>query len=350
LKPGYKKNIKKDLKKNKNISIMFTVEKMGVKYEFTIKFIIKDFGLQIKNLSSNQKNKKYLLAKIVQIIAFKNHNEKQSSTRFHYVDFPLPIKNNIPEKPSVSIVIPAYIKNKKDIANIENLLQSIEKQTIKPDHVIIVDDCSPVQYPFSKRIQLFKQPKNSGPAKARNLGKQIAVENQSDIIAFTDTDCLLSENWIEIIIRSFHNLNDFQILSGNTISYDKNWLGIYQNINGTLNGRKFKDSERLLYGTTANLAITKEVAERINFNEVFPLAAGEDIEFCYRANQIGFAIKHISVMKIFHNYGYNNNLLHDLKLFYKQFKRYEKGQDTLLVEVPEYYTYFDNTIEIQASI
>ena len=311
---------------------------------------LKNLRLLIKNLSSDQKNAKFLLAKIVQIIAFKNHNERQRDAQFHYIDFPLPIKNNIPQKPSVSVVIPVYIKTKKDIADIENLLQSIKRQTSKPDTVIIVDDCSPVQYSFFEGIQVFRQSKNSGPAKARNLGKQIAVENQSDIIAFTDTDCILSENWIEIITRSFHKQKDFQILSGNTISYDRNWLGIYQDINGTLNGRKFKDSERLLYGTTANLAITKVVAEKINFNEVFSLAAGEDIEFCYRANQIGFAIKHISAMKIFHNYGYNDNLLHDLKLFYKQFKRYEKGQDTLLIEVPEYYTYFGNTIEIQASL
>jgi len=117
-----------------------------------------------------------------------------------------------------------------------------------------------------------------------------------------------------------------------------------------LNGRKFKDSERLLYGTTANLAITKEVAGTIDFSESFPLAAGEDIEFCFRANQEGFAIKHISEMEVFHNYGYKDGLWHNLKSSCWQFKRYGQGETVLLTEIPEYYAYFDETEEIQARI
>jgi GT2 family glycosyltransferase len=204
-----------------------------------------------------------------------------------------------------------------------------------------------IQFPPPPTNLLFVGNKtNSGPAKARNLGKKIALENNSDIIAFTDTDCILSENWIETIINSFQNKKEFQILSGNTVSFDKNWFGVYHNLNGTLNGRKFKNSENLLYGTTANLAITKEVAQNIDFSEDFPLAAGEDIEFCFRANQAGFAITHIPQMIVFHNYGYANNLLKSLKLFYCQFKRYGQGEVTLLQKVPEYYAYFDKTEEI----
>jgi glycosyltransferase involved in cell wall biosynthesis len=305
-----------------------------------------------EKLSYNPYRIKFLATKFVEIIAFKKHSSKQNSKifQFQYVDFPLPINNNISENPIVSIVVPTYIRNQKDLTDIENLLHSIEKQTVMPKNIIVIDDCSPIEYSFPKEIQVFRQAINFGPAEARNWGKHIAVENKSDIIAFTDTDCILSENWIETIIYGFQNSRDFQILSGNTISYDKNWFGIYHNINGTLNGRKFKDSERLLYGTTANLAITKEVAEAINFSEEFPLAAGEDIEFCYRANQYGFAIKHISIMKLSHNYGYSSNLWKNLKSFSRQFKRYGQGETVLLTEVPEYYAYFDRTEEIQATI
>jgi glycosyltransferase involved in cell wall biosynthesis len=301
-----------------------------------------------EKLKHNPHRTKFLCTKIVEIIAFKRHSSKQNNKKFQYVDFPQAIQNNISDSPTISIVVPTYIKNQKDITDIENLLQSIEKQTIKPSNVIIIDDCSPIQYDFPQFITFFRQEQNAGPAKSRNKGKNLAVEMKSDIIAFTDSDCILSENWIAIIIKSFEEFKDFQILSGNTISYDKNWFGTYHNVNGTLNGRKFKDSDRLLYGTTANLAITQQVAVQCSFNEKFPLAAGEDIELCFRANQGGFAVKHIPQMIIFHNYGYTKKLWRNLKSFSRQFKRYGQGEAVLVKEIPEYYAYFDKTEEIQA--
>jgi GT2 family glycosyltransferase len=98
------------------------------------------------------------------------------------------------------------------------------------------------------------------------------------------------------------------------------------------------------------LAITRQVAENISFNEEFPLAAGEDIDFCFQANQNGFAIKHIPQMVVFHNYGYSNNFWKNIKSFYRQFKRYGLGEKVLLNEIPEYYAYFDNTEEITAIV
>ena len=301
-----------------------------------------------EKLSQNPYRVKFLLTKFVEIIAFKQHSSKQNDKIYQYVEFPQPITNDISKNPIVSIIVPTYIRNQKDINDIENLLQSIIKQTVKPDNVIVIDDYSPISHSFPENIQVYRQTENSGPAKARNWGKQIAVENESDIIAFTDTDCILSENWIETIIKSLQQSKDFHILSGNIISYDKNWFGMYHNINGTLNGRKFKNSERLLYGTTANLATTRQVAINIDFSEEFPLAAGEDIEFCFRANQNGLAIKYISQMIVFHNYGYTKGIWGNLKSFIRQFKRYGQGEITLLKEIPEYYAYFDKTEEITA--
>ena len=238
------------------------------------------------------------------------------------------------------------MKNEKDKQDLSNLISSIEKQTLKPNEIIIIDDCSPINFTFPENIKVERLQKNSGPAKARNLGKKIAINKGSDIIAFTDTDCILSENWVSTIIQSFLADKNFQILSGNTPAFDKCWFGTYHNINGTLNGRQFKNSERLLYGTTANLALTREVAEKVNFNEEFPIAAAEDIEFCFNANKQGFAIKHVPTMTIFHNYGYNGQLFKNLKQFRQQFKKYGQGEKILLGLIPNYYAYFDRTNEI----
>ncbi|RMG80434.1 MAG: glycosyltransferase family 2 protein [Bacteroidetes bacterium] len=298
-----------------------------------------------KKLSGKPYRYKFLLTKTVEVFTFKSHSGN-SSKKQSYFDFPAPKKNSVPDNPKLSIVIPIFIKSYKDKKDLSNLLQSIEKQSMKPREVIVIDDCSPINVIFPETIKVCRLEQNSGPAKARNIGKNIAIENGSDIIAFTDTDCILSEHWISTIIQSFLDYKDFQIISGDTPAYDQSWFGTYHNINGTLNGRQLKNSERLLYGTTANLAITREVAENIDFNENFPIAAGEDIEFCFKANKQGFAIKYIPTMTVFHNFGYNGQLIKDLKLFRQQFKKYGNGEKILLKIIPNYYAYFDKTEEI----
>lgn len=302
-----------------------------------------------EKLKGNPYRFKFILTKTIEVFTFKSHGGN-GSNRHNYFDFPSPIENVVPKNPKISIVVPTFLTTDKDIRDITKLLQSIEKQTLRPNSVIIIDDCSPIKFPFPQNVTVKRLDSNAGPATARNIGKRIAIDNCSDIIAFTDTDCILSETWGETISKSFLENREFQILSGDTPAYDKGWFGTYHNINGTLNGRQIKQTNRLLYGTTANMAITKQVAEQIDFNETFPNAAGEDIEFCFRANQKGFAISYLSTMTVFHNFGYNGQLFKNLKRFRHQFKKYGQGEKLLLNEIPNYYAYFDKTEEIKTKI
>ena len=288
---------------------------------------------------------KFLLTKTVEVFTFKSHSGN-GSNKLNYFDFPTPIKNTVPDNPKISIVIATYVKTEKDKQDLSKLIKSIEKLTLQPNEVIIVDDCSPINFNLPESLKVERLQKNSGPAKARNIGKKIALVSGSDIIAFTDTDCILSENWVSTIMKSFVENKDFQILSGDTPAFDNSWFGTYHNINGTLNGRELKNSERLLYGTTANLAVTREVAEQVDFNENFPIAAAEDIEFCFNANRQGFAIKYVPTMTVFHNYGYNGQLFKNLQRFREQFKKYGQGETILLKIIPNYYAYFERTNEI----
>ncbi|MBI3518082.1 MAG: glycosyltransferase [Bacteroidetes bacterium] len=302
-----------------------------------------------EKLSGNQHRKKFIITKMVEVFTFKSYSGRYKD-RYDYKEFPQPKYNAVPSDPVFSIVIPAYIATEQDRCNIKNLLSSIEGQTLKPAFIIIVDDCSPIKYEYQGNISVNRLERNSGPAKARNIGKEIALQFRSDIIAFADTDCILNEEWVKTITDNFLNEKQFNILSGNTVSFDNHWYGTYHNINGTLNGRVIKNSDRLLYGTTANLAVTAEVAREINFNENFPFAAGEDIEFCFQANKKGFSIKHVSAMLVEHNFGYSKNPYHSFKKFRSLFKKYGAGEKILLKQVPEYYTYFDQTNEIPVSL
>ncbi|MEO1263503.1 MAG: glycosyltransferase [Bacteroidota bacterium] len=299
-----------------------------------------------ENLKGHKDRNKFLITKLVEAFAFRSpaYAIKEKAV---FVDFPKGRKHELPIKPTIGIVIPIYTRTKKDLSDVQNLINSILRLSYPPDMVIVVDDCSPLAYELPASFIKVKLERNSGPAKARNKGIELALEKEIDVIAFTDADCILDVDWTKQIIFHFQQCAACGLVSGNTVSFDQHWFGEYHNINGTLNGRKFKDSDRLLYGTTANLAITSEVAREIRFNETFPDASGEDIEFCFRANRAGFEIKFNKKLIVHHHYGYTNNLFQSLKKFRFQFKKYGKGERILLEQVPEYYAYFEKTEEIK---
>ena len=246
------------------------------------------------------------------------------------------------------MVVPAYLRRTEDQAQLRRLLSEIREQSVRPHLVIVVDDCSPTQVVVTEGTLLRRQKFNQGPAAARNLGKRIAGDHGADIVAFTDVDCVPDPHWLETAVRTFHADRRFSILSGNTRSFDQGWLDQYHEINGTLNGRRLKAQGKLLYGTTANLAITRQVNTSLRFDTSFPSAAGEDIEFCLRANRMGFAIRHVQEMLVRHDFGYDGGRFLGWLRFVQQFRKYASGEAVLLTQVPEYYRYLEQSEEISA--
>jgi glycosyltransferase involved in cell wall biosynthesis len=83
---------------------------------------------------------------------------------------------------SISVIIPAYNAEK----TIRRALKSIENQTLLPNEVIVVDDCSGDrtneiirEYMKESRLVIRHeiQSTNSGAASSRNSGWNIASEN-----------------------------------------------------------------------------------------------------------------------------------------------------------------------------
>jgi len=292
----------------------------------------------------------FLLTKIIEIYAFSKHKgtvPPLKTTAGTIVESQR--TNNVSSNPSVSVVVPAFIRNPFERDCLERLTECLLNQTKKIEQIIIVDDRSPYNYETPKEVNHHRLKKNQGPARARNKGIEIALSSGADIILFTDVDCVPTNTWAQSFVQLFLDDRNTHILSGNTRSFNKNWLGRYHEINGTLNGRKVKNSNLLLYGPTCNLAITNEVAQLIRFNATFPYAAGEDIEFCFRAIEGSFNIKFCKEAVIFHDFGYARlNIVKNLRSFFKQFERYARGETILLQQLPEYYSYLENTVGMRA--
>lgn len=296
---------------------------------------------------------RFLLTKLIEMYSFKKNANPLPDMRIaqnDYVEFAPPIKNTISADYKIAVVVPCFIRSEDSLKQVQRLYATIKCQKKQPDFVIFVDDCSPFQYDekFFNGVIFLRQKRNSGPAMARNAGLEYALSLDADIIAFTDSDCVLSEDWMSSIHKEFENNKDAQILSGNTRSYGSTWLDKYHSINGTLNGRIFKGKDILLYGPTANLAITSQVGISVEFDTTFPNAAGEDIDFCLQANRKGFRTYFCPPMEVRHDYGYGKSFFENLKKFRHQFERYAMGEKILLQKNPSYYMYFEQTKEISA--
>jgi GT2 family glycosyltransferase len=107
-------------------------------------------------------------------------------------------------KPSVSVAI--VIKNVEKY--IGNCIKSILNQTFNDFEIVVVDDFSRdntqniIEKFNEKRIRYFRNSKLLGLSKSRNKSLKYA---KCEYIFFTDSDCIVSKNWIEEGLKYLKN-------------------------------------------------------------------------------------------------------------------------------------------------
>lgn len=92
---------------------------------------------------------------------------------------------------------------------IENTVKSIQRQTVSDWRLLLVDDCSTdnsikIIEALSKedhRIIALSTGKNSGPARARNIGIEYALDHSADYLAFIDSDDVWESKYLEVMVE-----------------------------------------------------------------------------------------------------------------------------------------------------
>jgi len=185
----------------------------------------------------------------------------------------------------ISLIIPVYNEEKY----IEACLDSISKQKIKPDEVIVVNNNSTdatlslvKNYPFVRVVNEKKQ----GMIAARNAGFNAATH---ELIARCDADVKLPSNWTARIHRNFARY-EIDALTGPITYYDAP-------IKTSLIARAYLDMMKPIHrgGETLvgpNMIITKEIWEKVK-NKVClnDKLVHEDIDLAYHIQEVGGRIK-----------------------------------------------------------
>lgn len=191
----------------------------------------------------------------------------------------------------ISVVIPVY----NEEANIINALDALYSNTVLPNEVIVADGGS-----TDKTVALIREKYPQviladNPRKNAAWGRNIGVKRaKGDIIAFTDGDCIVAENWIEKISESFRN-NDVDGLGGKILiappinHIEEYWGNLAWNLIMDFGNTPYTVDKRTLNDAfvTANCAYKRRLLVQLKgFSNWFANNA-EDVDLCWRALESG---------------------------------------------------------------
>jgi len=127
-----------------------------------------------------------------------------------------------------------------------------------------------------------------GPAAARNLGVRAA---EGEVICFTDDDCVPGPLWAQRLVDA---CVDGAAAAGTTVADAAagRAAAASQLITRTLQDASLHGG-LLGFAPTCNLACHADVARALPFDERFPLAAGEDRDWCARLGAAGIPLRFV---------------------------------------------------------
>ncbi len=221
-----------------------------------------------------------------------------------------------------SIVIPTYNRPER----LRQCLQAIARLDYPRDRfeVVVVDDGSPVslesatsEFETSLPLRLIRQ-ENTGPAGARNTG---AAAAKGKYLAFTDDDCQPCTSWLKAIEEATKTVPD-ALVGGRTINaLPKN---LYSTTSQVLIDYLYdyynKMGAKATFFASNNFSMPRASYQKLGgFDTSFPLAAGEDREFCDRWQFHGLPMHYAPDMQVRHAHSLT------LKTFWRQHFNYGRG-------------------------
>lgn len=183
--------------------------------------------------------------------------------------------------PSVSVVIPTRDRPRPLGACLDALAA---QQGSPPFEVVVVDDASvdadAVASVAEQHGARLVRTGGRGPAAARNRGIREAA---APVVCLTDDDCRPGPGWLAALARRVGD--GARVVAGPTRvgRPDDPYAAAAQTVTNHLVAAPGGPlPRRVAFAPTSNLAVRRDVAEALPFDESYPLAAGEDRDWCLR--------------------------------------------------------------------
>jgi len=224
----------------------------------------------------------------------------------------------VSERPEVSIVVPTRDRP----SALAMCLAALERQTVPHFEIVVVDDASRDTARVAAVVASAPHARlvpgaGRGPAAARNAG---AAAARGAVVCFTDDDCAPVPDWAATLARRLgpriaaaagptRNGRPESVLASAAQAV------ISHVSEATLDAV----TERVRFAPTCNLSCLADVCHRLPFDEDYPLAAGEDRDWCARLIRAGGVIIFEPAAIVHHHQELT------LRTFWRQQMRYGRG-------------------------
>ena len=221
-------------------------------------------------------------------------------------------------EPELSVIVPTRDRP----GQLAACLAALKAQTSASFEVVVVDDGSLDAAAVAAVVGRVPPARlvhgvGRGPAAARNLG---AAAARTSVLCFTDDDCRPGPGWLDTVARRIHG--GAAAVAGPTRNGQK--ANVCSAASQTITNHLVQASldpsgATVRFAPTSNLACRAEVHRSLPFDEGYPLAAGEDRDWCARLRQTGAVIAFEPDAWVAHH--------QDLSLrgFWRQQVRYGRG-------------------------
>jgi len=201
--------------------------------------------------------------------------------------------------PKVSVLIPVF----NDELRLGKCLEALERQSYPKGRyeVVVVDNASTAD--IKSVVARFRQARycyegTPGSYAARNTG---LTEVSGEIIAFTDSDCIPADDWLERGVSVLQSISECGLVGGAITVFYKDPVNptaveLYESL------RAFPQKtyiEEARFGATANVITYRKVLDAVGYFNP-ELKSGGDAEWGRRVADAGYKLHYAADVKVAH--------------------------------------------------
>jgi glycosyltransferase involved in cell wall biosynthesis len=233
----------------------------------------------------------------------------------------------LPAYPKVSVVVASYNGGR----TLPACLNSLTHLNYPNYEIILVDDGSTddtakiaSHYPSVRTIHQI----NLGLGAARNAGIGVAT---GDLIAFTDSDCRVDEDWLYYLVADLLKTDAVAIGGHNFPPPEDNWVAGAVAVSPGGPAHVMLDDRNAEHIPGCNMMLWKWSLDEIEGFDPQYRAAGDDVDVCWRLLQRGYRIAFSHAGFVWH---YRRNTF---AAYVKQQRGYGVAEALLRYKHPEYF-------------
>lgn len=199
--------------------------------------------------------------------------------------------------PSVSVVVCSY----NGARTLRACLESLMRLDYPEHEVILIDDGSvdatpqiAAEFPLVR----YHRQDNRGLSVARNVGAELA---QGEIVAYTDDDCEVDEDWLRYLVRAMQDQQVVAIGGPNITPPDDGWLARCVAASPGNPSHVMLDDHYAEHIPGCNMAFRREVLLGLGGFDPQFRQAGDDVDMCWRILDSGAHIGYAPGAMVWHH-------------------------------------------------